>query len=267
MIVMNLGLRVAAAVFSIPPEALLPMLPLVMMEPKAINSEIALRRKKFEEEVLPIAWNNVRDGFHVDDEWIVNRYQNEDDIETAPPSTYGEVTVRGARQLFHFMDLYNRNHEKENKVEFWDLGSGVGRLVVQSFIEVPLLSRAVGMELCPSRHGMALRARSSVLDIVKTESSSLDFIQGDILDTSNTITATHIYVASLCFTAEMMHSLAYILLSENNCPNIEVVASLQPIPFAGKKVPACRLEYVEMSWTPGQGSVVYIYDMKRRIDL
>ena len=261
---MNLGLRVAAAVFSVPPEALLPMLPLVMMEPKAINSEIELRRNKFEEEVLPIAWNNARDGFHVDDEWIVNRYQTEDDTETAPPSTYGEVTVRGARQLFHFMDLYKRNQEKEKKVEFWDLGSGVGRLVIQSFIEIPSISRAVGIELCPSRHDMALRARSSILNIVKKERSRLDFIQGDILDTSNTITATHIYVASLCFTADMMHSLANILLSENNCPNIKTVASLQPIPFAGRKVPACRLEYIEMSWTPGQGSVVYIYDMKRR---
>ena len=75
------------------------------------------------------------------------------------PSAYGEVTPSGARQLFDTMGV----HTASDAV-FADLGSGAGRLVVQAWLELPMVQRAIGVELAPSRHATAVSAWDSLVE-------------------------------------------------------------------------------------------------------
>ena len=78
------------------------------------------------------------------------------------PSAYGEVSRRGARELFKAMGL-----QREGVGAcFIDLGSGVGRLVAQAWLELPpsSMDRAIGVELAPTRHAAAVRAWRRLVD-------------------------------------------------------------------------------------------------------
>merc|ERR1712039_390676 len=90
------------------------------------------------------------------------------------------------------------------------------------------------------------------------------FINGDLfaVDISE---ATHIYVASLCFSDSMLLRLAAKLASE--AKNVRYVASLRQFPggLAGFDKP--RFLEAEMSWTAprGGGSSVHVYRASRPI--
>jgi len=198
------------------------------------------------------------------------------------PATYGEITELGVRQLIHYMKmLSNDDHndiqkEKVSKLHFIDLGSGSGKLVVQAYLEIPHLIRVEGIELAPARHEIALQAwekveneakdiRGLLKDIHRGDKlrlldAKLNLLHGDLfqLDIS---TATHIYVASLCFTDEMMNLLSAKVIKEGT--NLQCLATLKPFPNTFEDVSCFKEEirYVEMSWTAprGQGGIVYFY--------
>jgi hypothetical protein len=190
------------------------------------------------------------------------------------PSTYGEITPLGARQLFGAMGLfdYNRNRCRYRKSQhsnsdaddadddggdsahFYDLGSGTGKLVAQAVLELssPMLGKttlkkATGIELSPSRHKSAIQSKQNTLNTLcntkelKSLSSSsssssgqqyeynmynatgnniindnnndkLELIQGDLFDIDLS-TATHIYIASLCFPDNLMLKLEERLMT------------------------------------------------------
>ena len=57
------------------------------------------------------------------------------------PSTYGEVTTLGARQLFYYMGMTTKERDhppthQPDTIVFCDLGMGRGKLVVQAFLEL-----------------------------------------------------------------------------------------------------------------------------------
>ena len=113
------------------------------------------------------------------------------------PSAYGEVTPSGARQLFDTMGV----HTASDAV-FADLGSGAGRLVVQAWLELPMVQRAIGVELAPSRHATAVSAWDSLVESGATAQfahgrAAPEFRLASMLETDLSA-ATHVYVASLC---------------------------------------------------------------------
>ena len=188
------------------------------------------------------------------------------------PSTYGEITPLGARQLFGAMGLYdyNRNRKRQHSdsdaddaddadddggAHFYDLGSGTGKLVAQAVLELssPLLGKttlkkATGIELSPSRHKAAIQSKQNTINtlcntkklksLFSSSSSSssgqqyeyniynatanniindnnnnkLELIQGDLFDIDLS-TATHIYIASLCFPDNLMLKLEERLMT------------------------------------------------------
>ena len=183
------------------------------------------------------------------------------------PSTYGEITPLGARQLFGAMGLYDYNRNRNRKSHhsdsdadddggayFYDLGSGTGKLVAQAVFELssPLLGKttlkkATGIELSPSRHKSAIQSKQNTLNtlcntkklksLFSSSSSSsqqqyeyniynatanniindnnnnkLELIQGDLFDIDLS-TATHIYIASLCFPDNLMLKLEERLMT------------------------------------------------------
>lgn len=203
------------------------------------------------------------------------------------PSTYGEVTMLGARQLFHFMKMFkNQNDSDKNNVNvtethptlhFIDLGSGNGKLLVQAYLEIPDLKKVEGIELSSVRFNLAQKAWDEIKDeaheirhetrdlyrIKRAEQNvdaELNLIQGDLFQ-MDISTATHIYIASLCFTDEMMNALSDKIIKEGGC--LRCIATLKPFPptFEENSGLLKEARYVEMSWTKprGMGGIVYFY--------
>jgi len=161
--------------------------------------------------------------------------------------TYGEVTPLGVRQLVHEMGIGRGT--TDGGVVFYDLGSGVGRLVVQLYLDhnrrcdcvhgdddgVEMgcgwtgFDRIVGIEMCDRRHAIATeswRAVRTSLDAnpvpeeeehgaphrSQPERPAVSFINGDILETDFS-DATHLFLSSLCFPTEVTRRISEILLA------------------------------------------------------
>lgn len=201
----------------------------------------------------------------------------------------------GARQIFHYMGLMNDaiSYNNDSKYQFFDLGSGGGRLVIQSYLELPSVYKSVGIELSPSRHKIAIQTWTNLVengDALRIRKlaekswgrhyvhsiddhaieSGVELHEGDLfyLDISQ---ATHLYISSLCFSEDMLVRIVEKIEREGVA--LQIVASLRLLPFvddrgsehlSSKRVRLGRnpwMEYVEMSWTKarGDGCRVYLY--------
>lgn len=213
--------------------------------------------------------------------------------------TYGEVTPLGVRQLLTELLRYTANADNNHvsnmvtqptpptpfrDANFYDLGSGVGKAVVQAALEFPSRVRtSVGIELVQARHEIAAKSlatvaadpaaavlRQSYYDAAAGEldgslmpplepiENVVRVVQGDML-AADIFNATHIYLSSLCFTANLLRDVvAHISTS---CPHLVAVASL--LPFPHPVPPNLVLSHpdvwAEMTWTKGYAGQVYIY--------
>ncbi|KAL7540126.1 hypothetical protein ACHAXR_010943 [Thalassiosira sp. AJA248-18] len=327
--IMNLAIRIAAAVLSVPPDVLAPMVRLTLLYPILLSSKAHHFASQHKvpmmapppRNALEFDLRNEVDGalsgrcssadgsaplFAISREEVnfVNcnsglphaeeAFRSENDIPDA--STYGEITSLGARQLFHHMGLTkntaNANMNSKPNYQFFDLGSGGGRLVLQSHLELPSVFKSVGIELSPSRHNIAVQTWENLVESgdalrirklaerswgMKTDSdiSTVKLHEGDLfeLDISQ---ATHLYLASLCFSEDMLERLVDKIAREGT--SLQIVASLRVLPLLqdGKvqtdeaKIKHVSLgsdpwmEFVEMSWTKarGDGCPVYFYSVK-----
>ncbi|KAL7549215.1 hypothetical protein ACHAWF_012485 [Thalassiosira exigua] len=300
---MNLAIRIAAAILSVPPDVLAPMVPMSMLVPPPKNSlEYDLRNEvdsvlsgtccSSADGAAPLFaisreetnFVNCNTGLPSDAEALFESIPGD---ENASPksSTYGEITVLGARQLFHHMGLAN---DKSNKLDdqFFDLGSGGGRLVVQSHLELPSVAKSVGIELSPSRHKVAARNWQRLVQNgdaerirklaeeswgVRNENSiksTVELHEGDLFELDIT-KATHLYVSSLCFSENMLERLVDKI--ERDGISLKIVASLRLLPSSRDEVGLTQMklgtnpwmEFVEMSWTKGRGEgcPVYFYSV------
>lgn len=205
------------------------------------------------------------------------------DGESPRPETYGEVTSLGARQLFRQLGLTAEATQNEHpEYQFFDLGSGGGRLVIQAHLEMPSVLKSVGVELSHSRHKAAtsmwgkLRESSEARRIRASAEESwglrsvdpvVELHEGDLysLDISE---ATHIYVSSLCFSEDMLERLVEKIELEGG--RLKVLASLRLLPLRKKdgRQSIRRLgrkpwtEFIEMSWTKGSGDGCPVYFYK-----
>lgn len=243
--------KVAAALFSLPPEVFSPSPPMIEPPPR---SKMESQNRDMVSDLLQRGWNEAADVFTLTnaDETAIGDYAGESMNAGPNPSTYGEITPLGARQLFHYMGM-----NKRGDVVFCDLGMGQGKLVVQAYLELPRTKRVVGVELAPSRYHAAVNAWNTISQerSISTKGISLrhgDLFQTDLYDT------THVYVASLCFTDDMMRRLADKLAKEAS--HLVCVATLRTLP--GWKHDG--VEYVEMTWTKPQGCAVYFYFGNRK---
>jgi hypothetical protein len=252
---MSLVARIVGGLLLCPPDVIDQSLPMVAPFPSSLK-ELKLRREV--DRILDTCWN-YDDGYEVQlsDEWLVDGESllEKNDIR---PSTYGEVTSVGARQLFQQMGM-ETERESNKEIVFFDLGSGAGKLVVQAHLELANLSKAFGIELSPSRHECALNAWGKVQreETVEREQSKsvVKWMVGDLFQ-ADLSEATHIYVSSLCFTSEMIRKLELKLL--RGAPKLRCVASLTKF---GENMGNPKVSYIQMSWTNPNGSPVYFYEL------
>lgn len=257
--------------------------------PPSDPAELELRAKITN--LLLKGWDE-RDGYHIPSDESDNLDELMGKMMGKRPSTYGEITELGARQLFHYMGLrtvFSSTSKADNdgtkedyhvatneEVTFVDLGCGSGKLLVQAYMELPSASRISGIELSSSRYNIAARAwdelKKEAKDIKNDNDQNLgqarvdtimDIREGDLfqMDLSR---ATHIYVASLCFTSDMLQRLAQKLVDEGQ--KLQVVATLKQFPNSfNQDLGEPEKKLVEMSWTKsyGLGGSVYFYELKK----
>lgn len=284
----HLGIQLAAGIFQLPPGLVASQLPMAAPIPKSM-AEVAHRKAVDElmcEDSEP--WSS-RCGYPIfddgDSEMVNERMAVAVDSGPHKPGTYGEVTTTGARQLFYHMGMSRKEIEGDDRIVFMDMGSGVGKLVVQAFMEVPRISHAIGIELAPLRHQHALSAwqeleipaqkiRISRDDMAPIREATLELLEGDIFE-ADISRVTHLYVASLCFSNDMMHRLATKLEQEAN--QLQCIATIRCFPPEFKRRGILdhkshqvvmktlgmieRFAHVDMSWTAhtGRGCEVVIY--------
>lgn len=151
----------------------------------------------------------------------VHGYQLSNRNKGAPiTESYGEILSPSAAKLFNYLQL------TENDV-FIDLGSGVGKMTAQVFLQTKV-RKAVGIELLPQLHAPA----SAVAKQIQTElpelfayGRQLEFILGDFLQTSF-VDATVLLLCSVCFTQPLLNQLGEII---NALPKVHTVLSLRPL--------------------------------------
>jgi SAM-dependent methyltransferase len=254
-----------------------------MMAPLPRNYEEWQRRQNIDS-ILHQVYTNPNVGFEIQmgDEWIVNPKATTaalngqgkvyDRIDDKDPSTYGEITATGTRQLLHAMGLLlkQKHTDENNAVHFYDLGSGAGKLIAQVAMELPD-TEATGIELSPSRYEAAVKAKKMLESFLLQPEQELQlaaaldrvqFLPENILNVDLS-RATHIYVASLCFPRTLLSSLEDKLIQE--CNELRFVATLQRFPneLRGSKLELSSVQYMEMSWTKPLGCPVFLYHHKR----
>jgi hypothetical protein len=233
------------------------------------------------------------------DELIVNRgYNTERQQPTSSmpqppdPSTYGEITSKGARQLLYVMGLLDGHDDCSGfsgggDIHLYDLGSGVGKFVIQAMLELSSKTTTktktkttttttapttyyYGIELSPTRHDIAIQAKQRLLQLELEEvetmllfrnyhdaGDNIQFVLDDILNVDLT-NSTHIYVASLCFPSSLMTKLESKIVKE--CTGITIIATLQRFPNnLHQDPPIVSVQYIEMTWTKPFGCPVYLY--------
>lgn len=161
--------------------------------------------------------------------------------------TYGEITYKSVRELIKTVNITDKD-------VFFDLGSGLGKMVFQIAHETK--AESYGIELAKERFGHAI----SVLEHLKTSPfaqsvEKVKFLNQNILD-ADLSQATVIFMCSTCFSEELMEKIAKKL---KNLPNLRFIISLKSFPkgfFTLDKQLA-----LETSWNP-KGSPIHIYKVR-----
>lgn len=257
--------------------------PAVMMQPPSASPAEAEHRQRVDE-ALRLFWRG-REGYNIKcaEELAIDRLADPtlEALEPIGPSTYGEVTPLGVRQIGRVMCMDAASAEEP--VVFMDLGSGVGKFVAQAFLEWPAVSAAIGVELSPTRSARAVEAWESLMidddaDALRREllssapanasvaavaaKDAVRFLEGDMFEV-DVSRATHVYVASLCFTEPLLARLAQKLAAE--APRLRGVATLKPFPQGLPGFELARRFRAEMSWTlqSGKGALACLYERCR----
>ena len=172
--------------------------------------------------------------------------------------TYGEVTGVGARQLAEEMGISSaKARGGEGRIIFYDLGSGVARLVVQMVLDNPVaIHKCVGVELSKERHDVASSALSRIRSseyksdlLSKVELSNADALEYDFSD------ATHIYISSLCFPRQVLEELQDIILTLDDVRVVAALNRLDKLESSSDWVVRDTPVAVQMTWGSGSAKI------------
>ncbi|MBF0312790.1 MAG: hypothetical protein HQK50_16755 [Oligoflexia bacterium] len=164
-------------------------------------------------------------------------------------TTYGEITYNGAQKLFQRLNL------TEHDV-FYDLGSGVGKLVVQAFLTTPV-KKAAGIELIASRAQEAQKALEALVQDGVTSKTSriIMFEEKDILK-SQLGDATVLFWSNLTWEKRVINNIMKKILSSKHKMRLASLVQLEASPYLVLK----ETTIVDVTWNR-YGSTVYIYEI------
>lgn len=120
-------------------------------------------------------------------------------FEVGSSPTYGEMMPGATHRLVLHLGLGPRD-------VFYDLGSGVGKIVVQVAMTAAV-ARCVGIELVPRRHQIAQRILSAAHDQGLLRAAECRMRHGDFMR-AQLGDATVVYACSTAFPTTLMNALA-----------------------------------------------------------
>jgi hypothetical protein len=137
---------------------------------------------------------------------------------------------------------------------FLDLGSGLGKLIAQVFLNTPI-KEARGIELEPALYQQSMtalrRIQEDLPDFFKA-GRAIHFLNDDFLTTPYT-DATVVLATATCFSQSMLERIGQQI---EKTPSIRLVLSLRPIPTL-YRLPFTRTVRVECSW---DAALCYVYE-------
>ena len=131
--------------------------------------------------------------------------------------TYGEISLEGSLRLGDLLGLTSEPRSEPtgmsrgSQYNIYDLGSGKGAFcILLAMLCRDRCGEVVGIELMSQRHDKAVATKAAALEaglLNEEEGSKLDVRLGDALNETAFLNATHLYVASTCFTESMFRQL------------------------------------------------------------
>lgn len=167
---------------------------------------------------------------------------------TGSDSTYGEIVYESVEAL-----LKEFNLGKEDV--FYDLGCGVGKMVVQVYLNSPV-KKSIGLELGHTRVTDAIGVREKIeKDKKLSEKQTLAFYEEDITkyDYSD---ATVVYMASTLFSDDMMKHMTDKLAKGKNGLRVATLVELSK----SDKFELVKKIKLAMTWS--SKSTIYLYRLK-----
>lgn len=161
--------------------------------------------------------------------------------------TYGEITYEAAEKLLHDLDLTKQD-------VFYDLGSGVGKLVVHAYLATPV-KKSVGIELSKTRYDKAQEVKELLHQEGYLKShKTLAFKHQNILD-ADLHDATVVYMCSTCYSEDLMEKLVKKFSKLKR--GLRIV-TLKELP-RNKQFKLIHTYHLPMTWSAR--SSVYVYKM------
>lgn len=163
--------------------------------------------------------------------------------------TYGEILYSSVNKLLSIVP------PKQEDV-FFDLGSGIGRVVAQVFLQTPVKA-AYGIEISPALCQQATLAMARIeqeLPQFYQDNRTIKILCGDFLKIP-LCGATIVLIISTCFTQDILFELGKII---NHTSTIHSVFSLRPIATL-ERLSFRKVIQVECSW---DSALCYLYSSK-----
>jgi precorrin-6B methylase 2 len=161
--------------------------------------------------------------------------------------TYGEILPKSVSILLADLKLTEED-------VFYDLGSGVGKVAVQVYLESPV-KKSVGVELSPTRHNHAMKVHGKLKDAGKLKANrDLVFCQENILH-ADISDATVLFLCSTCYSDELMADLASKM--QQLKPGTRIL-TLKPFKST-TSLKLLKTYQLPMTWT--EASAVHLYQV------
>lgn len=160
---------------------------------------------------------------------------------------YGEITYEGMEALVKLIQFTSSD-------VFYDLGSGVGKLVTYFYLTTPI-KKSVGIEMVGARHQTAMITLAKIKsEGLLVKERSLQFQYANLREV-NFEDATVIYMSSLCFPKDLMEELSQRFLTLK--PGLRIISS-QPLP-GHPRLRLVQQGFLSMTWT--SISLTYYYEL------
>lgn len=191
--------------------------------------------KKCEQDCLKKLYKGIDNGY------TINSKQEKQMTKTGNPPTYGEVEYQGLVQMLQGL--------KTNGKIFCDLGSGIGKIVIQAAYNYGF-KKSIGVELSVDRHNRAVQAYKKIRDIGVR--NKIRFYNMNLLNIDLT-KMDIIYISNLCFPAKLLTDVG-IKFDRELKPGCIVVSSKR---FPTRKGKVVKEFMIKMSWSNRSPVVMY----------
>lgn len=165
-----------------------------------------------------------------------------DNNDNTVAHTYGEILPESVSEMI-------KNINIDNNDVFYDLGSGIGKVPTQFYLETPV-KKSVGIEYNESRNNIAKIISSEIKNNFKSKYKKLELINDNFFNVDTT-DGTIFYLCSTCFNDSVMNQLFEKIISS---PNLKAIISLKPFP----NIIHDKVIKLPMTWNKS-GSLCHFY--------